>query len=637
MSNDMLGLMPIILPLVGGGLAYLAYLKSRTAGAAVVVIFSVALMIAGPLLIYQSVQTDGGTTALKLDNLKVVGDYDIIDILDYVLILGFIGLAIGIRKVGAPAYIALILGVSQLITVFFYDTQLKGGIPAANLPVNNFSVDPLAHIFLLICTVVGGFILIYATKYMWKEKNPSRFFLVMFLFIAAMNGAVFSDNLMWLFFFWEVTTLCSFLLINHDNTETSLNNATLALWMTLLGGVFLIVAISLIAINYDTSSMSIFLAHAPLEATVFASVALLTLAAFTKSAIYPFQKWLIGAMVAPTPVSALLHSATMVNLGIYMLLRITPTFTDFTLFHHLLAIAGGFTFLFAAIQAVPQDDAKKMLAYSTISNLGLIVMAIGLSSTLGYMAALMLLFFHAFAKAMLFMSVGVIQKRTHSKAFDDMSGLLSRMPFIAIMIFIGVLALMTLPFGAFVTKWILLEGSLTNPLIVPFVVFGTTVSVFFYTQWLGRISSEPAKKRVPISPLYAAPLAGLAVAIVLSSLFVGQMVDSVLLKALPSTFTDAGDIATQTQWSLGTVSGFYSTLPLFLVLMMSLVIPALFLRAGSRQKVDPYCCGKPIKRSFRGYYFKDILSDNKIDMPLTAMALVASVFIFVIGTWGVGA
>jgi ech hydrogenase subunit A len=618
--------MPIILPLVGGGLAYLAYLKSRNAGAAIVVLFSVALMIAGPLLILQ------GATTIKLDNLKVFGDFDLIEVLDYVLIIGFIGLAIGIRKVGAPAYVALILGVAQLMTVLYYDTSLKGDLKY--LPVNNFNVDPLAHIFLLICTVVGGFILIYATKYMEKEKNPSRFFLVMFLFIAAMNGAIFSDNLMWLFFFWEITTLCSFLLINHDNTELSLNNATLALWMTLLGGVFLIVGIALIAINYDTNSMAVFLSNAPLADKLFAAVALLSLAAFTKSAIYPFQKWLIGAMVAPTPVSALLHSATMVNLGIYMLLRIMPTWINFDMFKVLLAIAGGFTFLFAAIQAVPQDDAKKMLAYSTISNLGLIVLAIGLSSALGYLAALMLLFFHAFAKALLFMSVGIVQKRIHSKNFDDMSGLLSRMPFVSIMIFIGILALMALPFGAFVTKWLLLEGVLTYPVIVPFVVFGTTVSVFFYTQWLGRIASEPAKKRVPISWRYAAPLGGLAVAIVLSSLFIAQMADSVLTKALPQVFANQGDIASQGAYSLGTVTGFYSTLPLFLVLMLTLLIPAVFLRSGSRKKVDPYCCGKPMKQSFRGFYFKDLLGDNKIDLPLTAMALVASVFLFIVGVWG---
>jgi ech hydrogenase subunit A len=623
MSNEIVGLLPILLPLIGGGLAYLAYLKSRTAGAAVVVLFSALLMIAGPYLIWT------GKMTMNFD-LKVISspfELDLIEVLDYILIAGFIGLAVYIRKVGMMAYLALVLGIAQLMTILYYDTTLK--TDELKAPVATMNIDPLAHIFLLICTVVGGLILIYATKYMEKEKNPSRFFLVMFLFIAAMNGAVFSDNLLWLFFFWEVTTLCSFLLINHDGTELSLNNATTALWMTLLGGVFLIVAISIIAIDYNTYSMSIFLQSSPLDAALFASVALMALAAFTKSAIYPFQKWLVGAMVAPTPVSALLHSATMVNLGIYMLLRITPTWVNFDLFQVLLATVGGFTFLFAAIQAVSQDDAKKMLAYSTISNLGLIVLAIGLTSTLGYTAALMLLFFHAFAKAMLFMSVGVIQKRTHSKNLDDMSGLFARMPFISVMIFIGVMALLTLPFGAFVTKWILLEGSFTYPIIVPFVAFGTTVSVFFYTQWLGRIASEPAKKRVPISYRYAVPLAGLAVCIILSSIFIAQLADNVLSPSLP--FVDTGDIATQGSYSLGTVAGFYSTLPLFLVLMMTLLIPALFLRSGGRKQVDPYCCGKPMARSFRGFYFKDIIGDSHVDLPMTAMALVACAFLFIVG------
>jgi ech hydrogenase subunit A len=620
--NEVVGILPILVPLIGGIVSFLAYKAGRTSGAVIVIMSAIALIAVGPAIILLGADTVG------LEH-ELFAGLDAVDLLDYVLIIGFIVMAVMIRRVGWKAYLALGLAVAQLAAVAYFDFSLKGSLVH---PEHNLNIDGLSHIFLLISSLVGGAILIYATKYMEDEHNHPRFFFVMFLFIASMNGAVFSDNLMWLFFFWEMTTLCSFLLINHEGSDESLDSASTALWMTMLGGLLLIIGIIVVAMEFDTFSMATLLAESPVGGIAFLAVSLFALAAFSKSAIYPFQKWLIRAMVAPTPVSALLHSATMVNLGIYLLLRVTPTFSQSDALQIALTVAGGFTFLFGALQALPQEDAKKMLAYSTISNLGLIVLSIGISSAIAYIAALMLLFFHAFAKAMLFMSVGIVYKRTHTRVFDRMSGMFTRMPSIAVLIYIGVLALMALPFGAFVTKWILLEQAKSAPILIPFVVLGTSVSVFVYTQWLGRISTGIRKKRVSVSPIFTWPLYGLAFAIVISSLFIAGMAREVLTPALP--FTDKGDVGGIGTLDIMTVTGFYSTIPLFVVLILSIIVPIIFLSSGRRHKVGPYTGGGKLHSSFRGFYFKEWLDDSKLDKPLIGLSVLIAISIIVVGVIG---
>ena len=241
-------------------------------------------------------------------------------------------------------------------------------------------VDALALLMCVICAVVGGLIAIYAAGYMKSYHQHHReytdrsslFLAMLFVFMAAMFGLVLSSNLIWIYFFWEITSVISFILIGYTRTQEAVDNSFRALWMNLLGGLGFAVAIWLCAMNRHSVQLSDIIA----SGNQFI-IACLALAGLTKSAQLPFSTWLYGAMVAPTPSSALLHSATMVKAGVYLLIRLSPALHG-TLCGTMVSFIGGFTFIAASMMAIAQNDAKKVLAFSTVSNLGLIVACAGI-------------------------------------------------------------------------------------------------------------------------------------------------------------------------------------------------------------------------------------------------------------------
>jgi ech hydrogenase subunit A len=226
---------------------------------------------------------------------------------------------------------------------------------------------------ILVVGIVGSLICIYAIGYMkWyhfhHEDYPERknFFLsVLFIFLSAMFGLVLSNDLTWLYFCWEVTTLCSFLLIGYTKTKEAKTNSFRALIYNLGGGLCFALAIVYIGMNFETLELSTLIKMHP-EANVLIPVFLLSIAALTKSAQLPFSSWLLGAMVAPTPSSALLHSATMVKAGVYLIIRLSPLLGDSSV-GKIVTLVGGVTFLACSLMAITQSDAKKILAYSTIA------------------------------------------------------------------------------------------------------------------------------------------------------------------------------------------------------------------------------------------------------------------------------
>jgi ech hydrogenase subunit A len=592
----------ILLPILVGAACLVLKKNARP-----LVVLSSLAMFCLAVLVYLG----GNKTATY--HLEVAAGLDIIEVADYLLLAIFLYIGIKFRHL-----LSVLLAAGQVVTIFYYDFFIRSWEPGTTL-----MIDELAIILLLICCVVGGLIMIYATKYMETDPRQGSFYAVMLIFIGSMNGAVMSNNMAWLFFFWEMTTLCSFLLINHDRTEESKQAALRALWMTLLGGLSLAIGITLVGLNSHTGSLDIL---NPGKVLIIIPLIFLAIAAFTKSALYPFQSWLLGAMVAPTPVSALLHSATMVNLGIYLLFRLSHLFEPFAQFNFILSLIGGSTFLFGAIQAIPQEDVKRLLAYSTISNLGLIVLSIGVGTKLALVAGLTLLFFHALAKGMLFLCSGVIYKTIHSRKFDDMSGLVTTMPFVSFMIFIGVLALLALPFGAFVTKWLLVQSAVTSPVIIPFVILGTSFSVFFYAQWLGRILAEPPKRVESISYLYAVPLGTLTVGIVLGSIFISRFVHLALhaIKSEP--------VQLVSDFAIKSTIGEFSSRALFAILALAIIIPSLFWILGKRKLSEEYTCGSAMTPTFHGYYFKELLDEKKWNRVLVPVAtlLILSLFLVVI-------
>ncbi|MDP3397458.1 MAG: proton-conducting transporter membrane subunit [Methanoregula sp.] len=363
---------------------------------------------------------------------------------------------------------------------------------------SNMFMDEFSIIMALIIGIIGSLICVYSLGYMkfFHEHHPEMpdrrpwFFAILFLFLAAMFGLVFSNNLIWVYFFWEVTTLCSFLLIGYTKTEEATNNAFSALWMNLLGGVAFAGAIIYLAMfGNGIMGMTDLLASGKIIALIPA--ALIGFAGLTKAAQLPFSSWLVGAMVAPTPVSALLHSSTMVKAGVFILVRLAPIFQS-TVTGYMIAMIGVLTFLIASGIAISQSNAKRVLAYSTIANLGLIVACAGIGTYEAIWAAILLIVFHAVSKSLLFLSVGTVEHRIKSREVDDMNGLIVRMPKIAAMMVIGIAGMFLAPFGMLISKWAAIRAFIEIPygfLFVIILAFGSAMTIYFWAKWMGKIIS----------------------------------------------------------------------------------------------------------------------------------------------------
>ncbi len=362
--------------------------------------------------------------------------------------------------------------------------------------------DKLTVIMCIIIGVVGCLICIYAIGYMRRyhhhhtEYKDIRtfFFPMLFVFIGAMFGLVLSDNLIWIYFFWEITSISSFLLIGYTKTEEAINNSFRALWMNLLGGLGFAIAIVIAHLKFHIVNLSDLLTKIHDSITtdeyniLVVIIILLAFAGLTKSAQMPFSKWLLGAMVAPTPTSALLHSATMVKAGVYLLLRLAPALNG-NVAGTMVAYIGGITFLITSMIAISESDAKKVLAYSTISNLGIITACAGCGTEATVWAGILLMMFHAVSKSMLFQAVGAIENARGSRDIEDMHGLIKMLPELAVVMIIGICAMFLAPFGMLVSKWAALKSFIDsgNIILVCFICFGSATTMVYWTKWLCKV------------------------------------------------------------------------------------------------------------------------------------------------------
>ncbi|MBN3573204.1 hydrogen gas-evolving membrane-bound hydrogenase subunit E [Vibrio neptunius] len=296
------------------------------------------------------------------------------------------------------------------------------------LDVNlSFKLDGLSFLFAGLISGIGALIQIYALAYL--KDNPSRFSFHVYLtlFMLAMLGVVTSDNILLLFVFWELTTITSYLLIgfNHERNK-SRKNALQSLIVTGAGGLALLAGLILLGEMADSYEISVIVKNSAAIAQhewFIASLSLILLGAFTKSAQFPFHFWLPNAMAAPTPVSAYLHSATMVKAGVYLLARVSPIYSHSDIWFYTLGIVGGFTAIWCALLALKQTDLKLMLAYSTNVALGKLVLLIGMGTEFAITTALLFILAHSFYKAALFMVVGNIDKATGTRDIRQLHSL----------------------------------------------------------------------------------------------------------------------------------------------------------------------------------------------------------------------
>lgn len=404
-------------------------------------------------------------------------------VVDVFLMLLIVCLSFKHRK-----FLAALLSVIQTVLLIY--VEMTAQLPEAE----HMMADGLSMLMCLIVALVGGLICIYAVGYMkgyhhhhkeFKDRQPF-FFSMLFLFLAAMFGLVLSHNLIWMYFFWEITSVISFLLIGYTRTEEAIHNSFTALWMNLLGGLGFSVAIALLAFTNGTVQLSDAVA---LGAAL--PLACLALAGLTKSAQLPFSSWLLGAMVAPTPSSALLHSATMVKAGVYLLIRLAPAMHG-NMVGTMVSLIGGFTFIAASMMAIAQNDGKKVLAFSTISNLGLIVACAGIGVEETVWGAVFLMIFHSVSKSMLFQAVGATENCLGSRDIEDMHGMLLRLPKLTYIMGIGIAGMYLAPFGMLISKWVALKAFVDSGdvLLVLFIAYGSATTMFYWTKWLAKLISQ---------------------------------------------------------------------------------------------------------------------------------------------------
>ncbi len=589
-----------------------------------------------------------GAFLLTADTMLGIKVDSLILLLDFVLMA--VILILGLRLTN---WIIVCLAAAQIAGMLYIEGFIGVGDTAPILPKLGLFADNLSLIMVLVISLVGSLICIYALGYMRvheehlhleKSRQP-RFFFYMLMFLGAMNGLVLANNLLWLFFFWELTTLCSFMLISHDGTDEARRNATRALWMNMLGGMAFVFALMLL--KKANAELSVLALISSGNTLYLMPIVLLCFAGFTKSAQVPFQSWLCGAMVAPTPVSALLHSSTMVKAGVFIVLRLAPGFEG-TWFSVVLAVFGGFTFLATSALAVGQSNGKKVLAYSTIANLGLIIACAGINTQAAIAAAIMIIVYHAVSKALLFLCVGAIEQRIESRNIDDMRALYRVMPRTAVITAIGIVSMMLPPFGMLLGKWMAIESALNMnfamPIVISMLAFGSALTVLFWGRWAGMLlgTSSPSPVRVsegqPCTISFV--LMVLTITAVLASLL-SPLLYTALVK--PATLIAAGPDSGYSVW--GALGAFYNNTGMFAVYPLFIAIAAGFVwamraakKASKLQGADPFLSGANAKAedgeagfigpmriittpTMGNYYLSNIFGEGKLTGTANAVAI----------------
>ena len=420
-------------------------------------------------------------------------------VIDYIIFaIGiFLSIVVCLLSIKHKKKMPFMLGIAQLLLEIYLEFFSDKNAITVDC---SLTIDILGITMMLIVSIIGGIICIYAIGYMdfyQKSKGENAkdstgfFFFLCTIFLGAMFLIIFSDNMVWMLCGWEVTTVCSFLLIRFTKSDEAIRNSFLQITYNMIGGICFSVAIIYCARYVGTIQFSDFLQAGSSSANLVAfPLVLFVIAGLTKAAQLPFCSWLLGAMVAPTPTSALLHSSTMVKAGVFLIIKVSPLFTSCKTIGLCVVFIGSITFLLTAFLAIMQTNAKRVLAYSTISNLGLIVMCAGVATQTSIWAALMLVIFHAVAKSLLFMCVGTAEHHIGSRDIESFDYIFDIMPTVSRFMMLGIIAMFVAPFGMLIAKWgaliSLIDSNLAFVLIV--LAFGSALTFVYWAKWLGKIS-----------------------------------------------------------------------------------------------------------------------------------------------------
>ncbi|WP_027967743.1 monovalent cation/H+ antiporter subunit A [Halomonas halocynthiae] len=433
--------------------------------------------------------------------------------------------------------LALLLTLSQVPSMLDGDALRfsVSWMPTLGLDLG-LRLDGLSLLFNLLIIGIGLMILLYAHFYLAAHENVGRFYSYLILFMASMVGISMSDNLILLWLFWELTSLSSFLLIGFwSHNSEARKGARMALVVTGAGGLALLAGLLMLGNMAGSFDLNVVLASGDIirnHAYYPVMLVLVLLGAFTKSAQFPFQFWLPHAMAAPTPVSAYLHSATMVKAGIFLMARLHPAIAGSELWSSLVTIIGMITLLYGAWFALMKTDLKGILAFSTVSHLGLITALLGIGTPMAMLAALFHILNHATFKAALFMGAGIIDHETGTRELSKLGGLRRAMPVTALLTTITGAAMAGVPLlNGFVSKEMFFTDALNSTAlgglsgILPVLAtLGGILSVAYSLRLVYEVFYKPTTQAPPIEPhepprLMRAPMELLATLCVVVGIF----------------------------------------------------------------------------------------------------------------------
>jgi ech hydrogenase subunit A len=495
----------------------------------------------------------------------------LIGFFDFVLLLYFMKVGFDFKNIKIQ-----ILALIQLILFAFAELNFThSGSP-------DFIIDELAIFMMIIINIVGGAIALYGIKYMKYEDAPKYkkdiFLVYLWIFLVIMNFAVISNNLLYFFFFFELTTLSSFLLIKFRNDDISNKNAINALLLNMIGGLFLLIAVCLNLFTNHSIYINEIIQN---KDYISAAMIFVVFAAFIKGAMKPFESWLLGAMVAPTPVSALLHSATMVKIAPFLVLKFSPVFSYEISF--LITLLGMFLFFIFALEGLGKNSFKEILAYSTISLLSLMIAVAAIGTKESYEIALLLIFFHAISKAILFMCAGILEKLHHIKSIDDMQGLMSADKPLALLILVSFATVALPPFGLFFAKLFfveylakLIQTDILYIFIILFFVVGSSILVLLYFKIASLLLSTNNHQQTPAKT----PLSFVASSYFL---FVFMILSIIYL------------VTTKSDISIFSI--------IFGALFVSLIVSLFVFKFNNLQKISVYACGENTIGQIGQFYF----------------------------------
>jgi NADH-quinone oxidoreductase subunit L len=410
---------------------------------------------------------------------------------------------------------SVLAGIVSLILLKYAGSEAVIRIPlGTSFGELTFVPDGLAVSLTAIAAAIGSLAVIFSVDYMHGEEQLGRYYFLVLFFIGSMTGLVLSGNLLFTFFFWEITALCSYGLISFYNDDPkAVAGGIKALLITQIGGVGLLAGTLIAFSSLHSFQISDLLKNAPkLPAVALSWIGFsFLIAAAAKSAQFPFHTWLPDAMEAPTPVSALIHAATMVNAGIYLLARFYPAFEAVPFWKMSVVLVGLVSALMAALSAMIATDLKRALAYSTVSQLGYMVYAIGAG---GVLASQFHLLSHAVFKALLFLAAGSVIHSVGTRDMRRMGNLGRHMPFVRLVFIVGAMALAGVPIlNGFWSKEVILEAGLEGS---PFwayalMVFGAALTAFYTFRMVWLVFFGKERDQLHVHPAGAAMRVSLAI------------------------------------------------------------------------------------------------------------------------------